>query len=52
MYQLQKEEQDRNKAEAELNSLQEKIQAVETQNSQLQGQFKQQLEKLQEDVSE
>lgn len=50
-FQLQREEQDRNKADAELASLKDKMSAVERQNEELQGHFKEQLGKLKEDVS-
>ena len=50
-FQLQREEQDRNKADAELVSLKDKMAAVERQNEELQGHFKEQVAKLKEDVS-
>ena len=48
--QLQKEEQERNRVEADLATLREKSQQIESHNSLLQGQFKEQLAKLTEDV--
>lgn len=50
-FQLQREEQERNKADAELASIRDKMAAVERQNEELQGHFKEQLGKLKEDVS-
>jgi hypothetical protein len=47
---LQKEEQERNRVEAELSSMKEKSQQVESHNALLQGQFKDQLAKLTEDL--
>ena len=50
-FQLQREEQERNKADAELASIKDKMVSVERQNDELQGHFKEQLVKLKEDVS-
>ena len=50
-FQLQREEQERNKADAELASIKDKMVSVERQNDELQGHFKEQLAKLKEDVS-
>ena len=50
-FQLQREEQERNKADAELASIKDKMVSVERQNDELQGHFKEQLTKLKEDVS-